>query len=519
MVIREKRNNSLRERNNVTADRKSGFRFFCLLAVKCLLVLLPALLIWFYLWKRPLSYVDEESASYICLADFVETESDRYYDVIVLGDSVTNSAFVPEVLSEGTVNLSIGGESPIEQYYTLKKYLNNHDAPKVCYIGFDDYHLYAMQEDVLEKFVTYTDLFSETDIREIYSKAGEADDVEALTDDYKKKLFEDRIRSFKTCLPALLNAGINGRYEVNKETCEDMAIHRGTYTARTVRELSVPKQNEINTFQVGPTFEYYYKRIIELCRDQGIQVRILKYPAAGENYSEKYRKEFQEYYDSLKKEYPGITVDWLEGDFDSTDFVDRHHFNNHGSYRISQLIKSMYPEDFAGSESEDASSETILGLDDYISQENAPDYLLKWVEGRDYSVIFLNQNGTSLQDDSDLREEINEVYSPQTEISSGDVTCTCFAGDGHTISAVKDGDDLTVRDEHWSGSLSVSVKKNVFYLDYTWSDGGTLQSGSQNTDLLAIVVDCDNQKIVAVKDFALERGHYSLLEETEDSVF
>ena len=59
----------------------------------------PMLAIYAYTWFNPLGYMDEESPHYLWNKEKVNSEETCYYDTIILGDSMANAAYMPEVLS------------------------------------------------------------------------------------------------------------------------------------------------------------------------------------------------------------------------------------------------------------------------------------------------------------------------------------------------------------------------------------------------------------------------------------
>ena len=111
------------------------------LTAKCFLVCLPMIAVTVYLRWQPFNYMDGEAPYYIWNRDQARQGSETYYETIILGDSVANSAFLPEVLSDGTINMALGGMTPVESYYVLEEWMDSHPAPKACYIAYQDIHL------------------------------------------------------------------------------------------------------------------------------------------------------------------------------------------------------------------------------------------------------------------------------------------------------------------------------------------------------------------------------------------
>ena len=81
-------------------------------------------------------FTDQEVPYYLWNREITNTKQDKKYDVLILGDSVANAAYIPEVLSDHVINLALGGTTPVENYYTMQDWLKYNPAPKVCYISF-----------------------------------------------------------------------------------------------------------------------------------------------------------------------------------------------------------------------------------------------------------------------------------------------------------------------------------------------------------------------------------------------
>ena len=111
------------------------------LLLKCIVALVPLWVICIFIAKSPLSYLSADSVGAYWNREFTKTKQDKYYDVVILGDSMAATSFMPELLSDSTANLALSGSSPIEGYYTLKDYLANNDAPTDVFVSYMDYHL------------------------------------------------------------------------------------------------------------------------------------------------------------------------------------------------------------------------------------------------------------------------------------------------------------------------------------------------------------------------------------------
>ncbi len=65
------------------------------------------------------------------------SQTETYHDLVVLGDSRAKAGFIPnKVKSFSSINLALGGGTPIEGYYTLKRYLDKNKPPKALLLSY-----------------------------------------------------------------------------------------------------------------------------------------------------------------------------------------------------------------------------------------------------------------------------------------------------------------------------------------------------------------------------------------------
>ena len=111
--------------------------------VKCILALIPFILLVGYTWLNPMGYMDEEYPSWKYVKDVEEgrvVPVNKMDAKLILGDSRAMADIVTTDMGEDYVNLDMGGATSIEMYYTLRNYIRNNGAPKQVYIMFAPFH-------------------------------------------------------------------------------------------------------------------------------------------------------------------------------------------------------------------------------------------------------------------------------------------------------------------------------------------------------------------------------------------
>ncbi len=392
----------------VCQNKRRAMKNIVRLMIKSICVMLPMIVIYAYTWMNPMGFMDGETPHYLWNKEKVNSPEDWYYDTIILGDSMANAAYMPEILSDTVINLSLGGMTPVENYYVLQDWLTTHSAPKVCYISFQDAHL--LMEDCFWTRTMYSHRFRPEQNLEMVRLAKIFHEPTIITDSYKSDFISYELRLPNKYIAAIMNSGFNQRYEENLETQRKDELHRGRYIAREAEGFEGGKKGVLEEFYLNPLFEDYYRRLIGLCVENNIQVRIVKLPHSDNiSFTDEYKAQVYEFYENLKKDFPGITVDWIAA-YDRQCFIDANHLNSYGALRFSSEIKKLYPKDFG---SEPLSPSQAEAIDDSMLHVKKGEQLAEWILGRDYT-LFLH-NGSQVYSISGLNNRKGEREVCQLE--------------------------------------------------------------------------------------------------------
>lgn len=371
------------------------------LIIKCGCVMLPLLVVCIYMRSHPLAFMDNEAPHYLWNKIKTNTVNGQNYDVLILGDSAANAAYMPETLSGTTLNLALGGTSPVENYYTLQDWLAHNPAPKACYISFKDFHL--QKEDCFWTRTMYSHRYTLRQNLEMLKKAIEYKEPSILTKHYILDFVSYELFLPNKYITSFMNASFNQRYQGNRSTQQADDLYGGRYIARGLNEY-VPSGEIVNEkFYVNPLFDYYYRKILEVCRENQIDVHLIKLPFPENiSFTEEYVEGFNRYYEELQKEYPDIRVDRFSA-YPKLYFADSDHMNTRGALSFSAELKEMYPEDFEGAV---VTSGQISAINEEIKAENKIEWIVKCINGRPYTVVICDNTGN-----------LNEIYGRMVQNS------------------------------------------------------------------------------------------------------
>ncbi len=219
------------------------------LAMKGICVMLPMILIWAYTWMNPLGFMTDGTPFDLWNKEKTNTKQEKYYEAVFLGDSTANAAYVPEVLSDASINLSLGSITPMEAYYILQDWMEHNEAPKTCYISFLDYHMKDTGTFWIRTMYTHRFRMDQNleMLKEIL-KYGEGTSIE--TDHYVTDFIAYELRLPNKYITSLMNAGFNQRYEENIKARALSALHGGRYIARGTQEYETSKVIKFKNFEV-----------------------------------------------------------------------------------------------------------------------------------------------------------------------------------------------------------------------------------------------------------------------------
>ena len=325
------------------------------LTIKLLLLLIPVIILSVYCAVTPLSYMPAEYAMWQQEKDYVGgrlDSSDKEAedpDILILGDSRAKSGIIPEQLrtDKSVYNMAIGGATPVEMYFALEKYLDNHDAPEQIIMIFAPYHFCQLDNWGQTMSFNYLDT---ADYIEVYRNAyrfGEADKLSAA------KLFD--VISYKLYLPNktmahLYDAHFFGNKEANMQRYADLCDNRG-YTAFGTNDGDdgLNYDTHFDWFDDSKLIGFYFDKLLALCHDNNIELTYVQSPI-NEASAEVIRGEFVHGYNSVtfraldkygyeyKKERLPV--------YDNAYFGDANHLNYEGAKKFTgEISDSLFGND------------------------------------------------------------------------------------------------------------------------------------------------------------------------------
>ncbi len=296
-------------------------------------------------WLDPMDYMDNEYASWQQQKNFL-LENGENVPVIFLGDSVCQASIMPEVLGNNIRILAVGGATSIEMHYALKEYLRHHPKPQKVFIAFSPLHYANMEayrsRDLYFHYLPWRQVVASQ--LEIFRR----DRLPWFT--YVPDMAEDLeymlrlpTKYFRTIWDSRLARG-----DFNRQQYAEISQARGHRYFGLETDWYVdyrPYEGWLQPFEPLGSVQYYLYEIIDICKEQGIEVQLLQVPMHSLDYElirdSGYLADYMAYMEQIARE-KGISVEKELPVYEVDFFGDNLHVNEAGARRYSQWLKDAY---------------------------------------------------------------------------------------------------------------------------------------------------------------------------------
>ena len=367
-------------------------KYFKLLG-KCILVLAPVWICAIYSFAELPRFISPDSVGIYWNTKITKNKQERKYNVVILGDSTANSSYIPELLSDSTINLALAGTSVVENYYTLENYLENNEAPKDVFISIADYHL--AQDNFTWPECNMLHKLSLRQNLEIYLNIKKYC-VEPIDEVIRMDSYWPDALLYKTYMPSkyiysLIQGFDSNRGTENEKSLDAISKRLGRYANISNDIFESDGEVGFQEYKVNAFQDEYYRKLIRLCADNNIKLHILKLPAPQNvYYFDSYVEEINDYYSNLISGYSNVDFLWPTQLYETFYFADGTHLNNHGAKMFSKVVNDLYPKAFGD---DDYPIYRIEAIDEDIKSEAYYDHLEDWIEGLDYEVQMVESEG------------------------------------------------------------------------------------------------------------------------------
>ena len=289
-------------------------------------------------------YMDKEYPLWMQQKDYISTKGTEQ-EVILLGDSRMNLSILTTKLGENTYNLSLGGATPIEMYYTLKTYLEHHPVPKAVIIAFG-----PQQFTIVGSYISrgmYFHYFDDATIEYINRILYEMDGKDFS---FERNIY--KFRSPNVYMAPIFKSLLKPRTLTNRETYKNARTGRGwIYRDNDYDEEKSVYLPETKTKRFVPlkSQTYFMEQILQLCQKNNIPVYIDHMPMGNPGYQmiteNGYLSSYKAYLKTFSDKY-GVPINYDIPVYEARFFRDYSHLNLKGAEIFTQEFKKRYLEVF-----------------------------------------------------------------------------------------------------------------------------------------------------------------------------
>jgi hypothetical protein len=306
---------------------------------------------WTWTRENRLSYMNEEYPAFI--AKFKMMDSYSKPGLVIFGDSVAQVSIIPDRLSPTTVNFSLGGTSPVETCFFIRRLLKGSVRPKAVLLTFTASH-FVLDENFLDRGVLFG-LLDNTDANEVLDAAHELNDKDFVPESGFWGA-ETRLTLFLTAhgfptyyMPSVLAARFNKRLDGNIKTFQTAVKTRGQCYFGNENVQGSTEQSFSTTFprfRVDPVIDRYFEKTLDLLEEFGIPCYFIVQPVNDASVSALKKNGFlvglKDYLREQARSHKQFHLLWdLEPVYSWKYFSDPSHLNREGSEKFSRQLAEV----------------------------------------------------------------------------------------------------------------------------------------------------------------------------------
>ncbi|VAW58674.1 hypothetical protein MNBD_GAMMA11-2964 [hydrothermal vent metagenome] len=288
----------MKSHNISTTEKKNKYSLYVWVAAAVFIS--TYLLSLYWVNSYPMVYESREYPMWKHVKELMNAKTDDSLKLIVIGDSRAKAGFMPRQINYKTLNLAVGGSTPVEGYFTLLTYLENNPDPENLVLSYSPLH---MSHDMYywERTVKY-DFLKNSQYNEISKKIPELIDPEIGSVNLRWK--------YKYLTSMYISSVITGltkkRWIKNEETYKYL-IRSDGHSFFGTRKGSSSYNGEVklaDDFHSSDLIDFYFNKTIQLAESHNINVYWYTMPfneASCEKVSKKLVYNFNKYIENINK--------------------------------------------------------------------------------------------------------------------------------------------------------------------------------------------------------------------------
>ncbi len=273
---------------------------------------------------------------------------DTTIKILFLGDSRPNAGIDFRRIKKSW-SFCVGGTSPIENYYMLKKYLAVYEKPETLFLSISPRFLTSQFS--FWDLAVRNHFFSEEEFKEIYAINLKLDDT-LLYGTSKIKFFLNEMCLVKYYQEDLRKNLLFFAKNDNKELIKYIMENRGRRPHPNLQDSCSDLNFEVSMtkFEMSPIYEYYFNKIFETCTEKNIYCSFFSMPMNESSFNRldvNFIADYKITINDFQQKYPQFSISDTLYYYKDDYFGDKSHLNTSGEEIFTYFFINKYMcEDF-----------------------------------------------------------------------------------------------------------------------------------------------------------------------------
>lgn len=295
--------------------------------------------IYFILGFAPFLIYDHSYPIYKSQLEFIKSDS---AETLFIGDSRVNASVIANNIPNSR-NLGIPASSPIDGYFLLKKYLDNHKKVKNVFISYSWENLgnqhnakNIYRRGVLLGFYEYKEYI------QILERS------RLIDNEFNNKMSWVNFISAYTRSPIFMAVELKkfsfSNYKTNKEIYQLLNFQKGHITTIFDNQSTCIDCKGFNArtqdFSIDPIYDYYFKELIHLCISNNIKVFFETIPFNRSSLTSNHVvTQYKQYLRQLTQLYPSARISDTIFYYDDKYYESTTHMNSSGAIEYTKYLR------------------------------------------------------------------------------------------------------------------------------------------------------------------------------------
>ncbi len=271
-------------------------------------------------------------------------------ETAIIGDSRAKAGLIPSMISDKTVNLSVGGASPIETSRAVESILKCPTVPKRVLLSFSPAYLTDVQ--VYWERTAPFNYLNFDQLEEVRKASIQLNDPMLYSTSSIHKVF-DKIQNYSYWInfpshyfPAMVNAGFITRKARNSFELDKTVLDRGHHFFGTEAESNWYSEEALaSDFKPPRLVDFYFEKFISALDNRGIKIYFVGAPMNETTFQKmdpNFEKEFIMYIDNIRARHSNFEI--LGNPLPhlpNNNFGDSEHLNSRGAVTFSASVAKL----------------------------------------------------------------------------------------------------------------------------------------------------------------------------------